>query len=851
MTRHDQVTHRSFCRAALLALLSWASNTLAAGPAEGPRSASNGAVYYVSINGSDSNPGTQTQPWRTIRRAADTLMSGDIVYIKAGTYPELVEPRNSGCAGNYITYAAYPGDAVTIDGAGVEVPEWAGLFNVVGRTYIRISGLRIINARSNPHNPGILADTSSHIIIDNNFVDSTNDSGIGVWSSNDVTVDHNEVTRACLSTFNECISVGGTDGFVVKNNLVHNCIKEGICSKDGSRNGKVFGNEVYGTSRVGFYVDAWDKHTYNIDVFNNLAHDIPQGGFALASEQGGLLENVMVYNNVAYGNGWTGLALSTCCIATHPVSNIQIVNNTFYNNGFSPWGGGINYENPQAQGVTIRNNIASQNLTFQIAVNRDVPQGYYVVDHNLIDGFRGDPDEIRGDSYVEGDPKFTDAARGDFHLLQSSPAIGMASSQGAPPVDMEGYPRGIPPDIGAYEHRGSPAGVPGKATLVSPSGAIAATFPAYTWNAVPTATWYWLWVNDGGGSVRVQSWYTAAQASCATGIDTCSVTPAIQLSPGGYQWWVQTWNDSGYGPWSDGMTFTVGGGGPPGKASLISPKGTITTTTPGYTWSAVAGATWYYLWVNDSSSTAKIRNWYTATDAGCSCGTGTCSVTPSTALANGNGQWWIQTWNSNGYGHWSDAMHFTVAAEVNPPGKATLISPSGSVATNTPTYTWNAVAAATWYYLWVNDSSTTAKIQRWYTSADAGCPSGTGTCSVTPSTALASGDGQWWIQTWNSGGYGPWSDGMAFAVVGTGLSCPLQLAITYRTVGQVPDLHMRVNRSPAAHRVMCAGEIRARGPGRFYPRSSQHLHHLRYDKHAGQHFIAMEFLEGKRLRYRI
>ena len=612
--------------------------------------------------GSDSNPGTEAQPWRTIQKAANTLVSGDTVYIKTGTYRERVEPLNSGSAGNYIMYAAYPGDAVTIDGTSVEIPEWAGLFNIEGRMYLRVSGLRVMNARSNPHNPGILADTSSHIIIENNYVCNTNDSGIGVWSSNDVTVDHNEVENACMARWNECISVGGTDGFEIKNNLVHHSQKEGICPKDASRNGKVFGNEVHGTARVGFYVDSQDKHTFNIQVFNNVAHDIAENGFAIASEVGGLLENVKVFNNVAYSNGWTGISVTSCCIAIHPMSNIQIVNNTFYNNGLPPWGGGIYIENPQAQGVVIRNNICSQNLTFQIAVERDVPTGYYTADHNLIDGFRGDAAEIRGNPFLEGDPRFKNSAGADFHLLQDSPAIGNGSSDGAPSEDIEGYMRATPPDIGAYEHRSSSGGIPGKATLISPSGTIASTSPTYVWNAVPSATWYQLWVNDGADSPKIQSWHTSTQAGCYSGTVTCSVTPTTQLVAGACQWWIQTWNDSGYGPWSDGMAFAVSVSGLPGKAALVLPTGTISTTTPTYIWNAVANSTWYFLWVNNNGA-PKIQTWYTALQSGCSSGTGTCSVTPATALARGSGQWWIQTWNSTGYGPWSDAMIFTVGVD--------------------------------------------------------------------------------------------------------------------------------------------------------------------------------------------
>ena len=308
-----------------------------------------------------------------------------------------------------------------------------------------------------------------------------------------------------------------------------------------------------------------------------------------------------------------------------------------------------------------------------------------------------------------------------------------------------------------------PSGLPGKATLLSPSGTISTVTPTYTWNAVRNATWYQLRVNDSVASPKVQTWYTSTQAGCASGTGTCSVTPSTAAAPGTAQWWIQTWNDAGYGPWSDAMSFTVAGGAP-GKASLISPSGTVSALTPTYVWNAVASATWYQLWVNDSStSTGKIITWYTAAQAGCAAGTGSCSVTPTTALATGSAQWWIQTWNEFGYGPWSDGMSFTVWTS-GPPGKATLLSPSGTISTTTPTYTWNAVASSTWYYLWVNDCSGVSRIQVWYTAAQAGCSTGTGVCSVTPGTALAPGASQWWIQTWNDYGYGPWSNGMSFII---------------------------------------------------------------------------------------
>jgi len=304
---------------------------------------------------------------------------------------------------------------------------------------------------------------------------------------------------------------------------------------------------------------------------------------------------------------------------------------------------------------------------------------------------------------------------------------------------------------------------PGKATLISPIGTISTTTPAFSWNAVSGATWYLLWVNSTAGSGVINSWYSAEQANCASGTGSCSVTPATPVAAGNAQWWIQTWSEAGYGLWSDGMSFSVNVGGPPPKASLISPSGTISTSTPTYTWNAVPTSTWYLLYVNDSKTQAKINQWYKASDTGCGSGSGTCSVAPSTVLAPGDCQWWIQTWSDIGTGPWSDGMIFKVQ-EGGPPGKATLVSPNGNVSTTSPTYTWNAVASATWYLLYVNDSKTQGKINQWYKAADAGCGTGTGACSASPNASLASGECQWWIQTYNDYSYGPWSDAMSFTV---------------------------------------------------------------------------------------
>jgi uncharacterized protein YjiK len=204
------------------------------------------------------------------------------------------------------------------------------------------------------------------------------------------------------------------------------------------------------------------------------------------------------------------------------------------------------------------------------------------------------------------------------------------------------------------------AGPPGVATLIAPSGATTNTTPAYTWNKVNASTWYYLWVSkvNGDGSLTTihAKWYTSS-AVCSGA--TCTFTPAVTLGGGNYQWWIQTWNDAGYGPWSSAMNFSVAA---PGVATLISPSGITITTTPAYTWNRVSGSTWYYLWVSrvngDGSLTTVHTKWYTSADV---CTGGTCSVTPAgVTLSSGNYGWWIQTWNDAGYGPWSSRMDFSL-----------------------------------------------------------------------------------------------------------------------------------------------------------------------------------------------
>ncbi len=88
------------------------------------------AVYYVSENGSDSNSGTKDKPFLTLEKARDAIRQlkqgpglpdgGVTVYLRGGNYNRtgsfLLEEQDSGTADKPVTYKAYPGESVRLNG---------------------------------------------------------------------------------------------------------------------------------------------------------------------------------------------------------------------------------------------------------------------------------------------------------------------------------------------------------------------------------------------------------------------------------------------------------------------------------------------------------------------------------------------------------------------------------------------------------------------------------------------------------------------------------------------------------------------------------------------------------------
>lgn len=92
------------------------------------------AQYYVSVTGSDANPGTSSQPFKTIQKAANVLQAGDTCYIMAGIYRETVIPLNNGTSTNHIVFKNYMNDKVFIVGTD-SISGWTSYQNGIYKAY--------------------------------------------------------------------------------------------------------------------------------------------------------------------------------------------------------------------------------------------------------------------------------------------------------------------------------------------------------------------------------------------------------------------------------------------------------------------------------------------------------------------------------------------------------------------------------------------------------------------------------------------------------------------------------------------------------------------------------------------
>ncbi len=116
------------------------------------------ATWYVATWGSDDNPGTLAEPFRTIQRALQEVAPGDTVLVRGGTYDIETNVDVHGAPGARITIASYPGEHAILDGSSHDQQDPVK-FRVTGSYLV----VRDIEFRDGPSDGVLLTDGSHHV----------------------------------------------------------------------------------------------------------------------------------------------------------------------------------------------------------------------------------------------------------------------------------------------------------------------------------------------------------------------------------------------------------------------------------------------------------------------------------------------------------------------------------------------------------------------------------------------------------------------------------------------------------------------------------------------------------------
>lgn len=415
-------------------------------------------IYYVSTSGLDSNPGTFTQPLRTISKAARTVKAGDIVYIRQGTYTEQVEITASGTTDSFIQFLAYPGEKVIIDGNNRLPSSYTALLSLRG-SWIRVDGLEVMNSKYmgvglfgrhdwasnlNVHHSqhtGVLINGDYGLVensriwrnsLDNEFDKATiHDSGISAARDQIDGLTEYAIIRGNMvwENWGEGISSFEASHTLIENNISYDNLTANIYISDSTyvectRN-FVFMNTtsyIFGyDAHVGIMLgdEKYQPPSAHIKVFNNLAYNNHRNFYWWRGVQGGGMNDVLIaYNTFVNSFDTAGVVIGK---GTH--TNVRFFNNLVQQEGTLP---------PiivsTTQGITFSNNLWSKTPSSSVISPTDI-----IADPQL------------SKSGQSSDPAW-------FNLKPNSPAIDKALPLTEVPRDYDNFPRDSTPDIGAKEH---------------------------------------------------------------------------------------------------------------------------------------------------------------------------------------------------------------------------------------------------------------------------------------------------------------------------------------------------------------------------------------------------------------
>src|SRR4030042_1789797 len=311
-----------------------------------------GLVYdevFVSLTGNDDGDGTIDEPWKNISLAISRLGAGATLTILEGAYQvtPMVKVSGKGMAGELITIRGEPGKQVILDFNQANVghtsyyPYTQGAIQIEKASYIMFRDIKLMNS----HNAGFNMVQSDHISIINCVTENTFSSGIAGWQGcpcitvmGNTVINANDEDMVWGGVFtggeppHEALSIAGPHYFEVAYNLIYDCRKEGIDCKETCAHGVVHHNYVHDLARQGLYIDAWFGSLEDIEMYENIVHDC-EAGIAVSCEDGPVARNLRIHHNLVFNNRATGLFFSRWGDDLIR-EDVQVYNNTFYRNGY-------------------------------------------------------------------------------------------------------------------------------------------------------------------------------------------------------------------------------------------------------------------------------------------------------------------------------------------------------------------------------------------------------------------------------------------------------------------------------------------------------------------------------------
>ncbi|MCF8365992.1 MAG: right-handed parallel beta-helix repeat-containing protein, partial [Bacteroidales bacterium] len=416
-------------------------------------------VFYVDKHhpeADDENPGTESLPWLTIQHALDVALPGDSVLIREGIYEEALTSKNNGNAmEGHIVFAAFPGEAVVID--GTDATENIGLR--IENSYLKFYNLEIYNWSGT----GIWMTGSGFSEIHNAEVhESVFGIGISAGSHDflfiETTVHDFDLYGFDASPMGEDFCYNGT--FV---NCSAHSGRDPEQNVDGFALGHGAQHNFSFLNCTAFNVfDGFDISSAATTLTNCLAYDCLNTCYKLWQDQIELVNCIGHHGDISIVQlGWqefpSETTLRNCTFSNAGVYTIWQANSNDVLNMYNciVSGGdniGLCFEQPSAANYHGDFNLFQNNNPAR-AINIGGAAEFSI--QNIENGnwatFSGqDENSITADAVSE---IYLGSGSGDFHLAPLSPAIDGASADFAPVTDFDGNlrPYGPEPDIGAYE----------------------------------------------------------------------------------------------------------------------------------------------------------------------------------------------------------------------------------------------------------------------------------------------------------------------------------------------------------------------------------------------------------------